>query len=510
VQGLFEAYRNGRQHHNANCGARPGGADVPPAVCCVWVDEFHQQTLDCPDGPGFEQAHAQFALRRHGELSRLAAEPRRRAELLPLQGMQGLRRNDLPAMAKAFAPQVLTAALLLHQAHHSMDPVSGKRVSFGLVRMANIEPLFEVALALFQQQIPDTVRVHLCVYHSRHPLLVRSAIEQQLDQTLQRHDPDAVFALPDIRGRLDASAEMDHLFIVLGSPVTEVGRDHDYEWAVVEPSSMRSLIQLAGRVRRHRPGRVELPNILVFSHNLRHFRAPGKAAFCQPGFETDDGPTRLLFHDLERLVRADELVVIDARPRIVSPPPSALRPSERLVDLEHDRMRSQMLPRHAAVATAAVGSRARAAAASETAAPTLNASTWWQQAPQDTLLLAVLQKAQPFRKESLPLDVTLVLLPDEDGEWPVLHQVLEGARRGQSVYAEISLLCLRVPDALVASDRIQPWGVTDYMVALTELATALDLSLTQCAERFGVATVRPHTNGWRYHPMLGFSRASTT
>ena len=41
---------------------------------------------------------------------------------------------------------------------------------------------------------------------------------------------------------------------MLGSPVTEVGRDHDYDWAVVEPSSMRSLIQLAGRVRRHHLG----------------------------------------------------------------------------------------------------------------------------------------------------------------------------------------------------------------------------------------------------------------
>lgn len=32
------------------------------------------------------------------------------------------------------------------------------------------------------------------------------------------------------------------------------GRDHDYDWAIVEPSSMRSIIQLAGRIRRHRPG----------------------------------------------------------------------------------------------------------------------------------------------------------------------------------------------------------------------------------------------------------------
>ncbi|WP_141289085.1 type I-F CRISPR-associated helicase Cas3f, partial [Ideonella azotifigens] len=43
IQGLFEAYRNGRQHYQRNCSARPGGAETPPAVCCAWVDEFNQQ-----------------------------------------------------------------------------------------------------------------------------------------------------------------------------------------------------------------------------------------------------------------------------------------------------------------------------------------------------------------------------------------------------------------------------------------------------------------------------------
>lgn len=31
-----------------------------------------------------------------------------------------------------------------------------------------------------------------------------------------------------------------HIFIVLATPVAKLGRDHDYDWAMVEPSSMRS------------------------------------------------------------------------------------------------------------------------------------------------------------------------------------------------------------------------------------------------------------------------------
>lgn len=503
VQGLFEAYSNGRHHFQRNRAARPSAAERPPAICCAWVDEFHQQVQDCPDAVSFTQTHEQFASRRHGELARLAAEPRRRAAMLPVQGLQGIR--SIPLLAQAFAPQVLSAAVSLHRAHHSEDPQTRKRVSFGLVRMANIEPLFEVALALFQQTPPDGMRVHLCVYHARHPLLVRSAIEAQLDRALQRDAPDAVFSLPDIRQRLDASPETDHLFIVLGSPVTEVGRDHDYDWAVVEPSSMRSLIQLAGRVRRHRSDPVDSPNILVFSHNLRHFRQPGQAAFCKPGFETDGGAFHLSSHDLRELIAAGEIMVIDARPRIVSPLPSALCPRERLVDLEHARMLDTMLPQQQASSSKPLGSRARAAAASAVAKPTLNASTWWRQAPRDALLTAVLPQQQPFREEPFPRDVTLVLLPDEDEENALLHRVVDEKNRRTTLYELNEMRCEHLPNTVVEGDRIEPWGVADYMAALSALAAELDLSLTTCAERFGTATVQPNDTGWRYHPALGFA-----
>lgn len=508
VQGLFEAYRNGRHHFQRNCGPRPGGADTPPAVCCAWVDEFHQQAQDCPDATSFTQAHTQFAMHRHAQLATLATAPRRLAALLPLNGPPGKSSKDLPALAEAYATQAMAAALSLHGNHHAIDTQGGaapRRVSFGLLRMANIEPLVEVALALFRQTLPPSVQVHLCVYHSRHPLLVRSAIERQLDKTLRRHKPNAVFELPEIRARLDASTEVDHLFIVLGSPVTEVGRDHDYDWAVVEPSSMRSLIQLAGRVRRHRPEPAATPNMLVFNRNLRSFTHPGQAAFARPGFETNEGEFHLNSHDLSNLLAPAEIATIDARPRIVEP--DNLTPNDRWVDLEHYRLRKEMLSQVQAPPSRAMGTRSRAAAVSATANARLNASTWWHQSPQDALLTAVLPQQQRFRKEPVPADITLVLLPDDDGEIDELHQVADGIRKGRPLYIKIDLsLRHRIPDSAVAGTRITPWGVTDYMAALSELATALDMPLRRCAERFGTLTIQPNPNGWRYHPALGFSK----
>ncbi|MEX8519851.1 MAG: type I-F CRISPR-associated helicase Cas3f [Leptothrix sp. (in: b-proteobacteria)] len=501
IQGLFEAYRNGRQHFQRNRGELPGASDRPPAICCAWIDEFHQSQADCADGPAFEVAHQAFAAKRHARLAQEVV--RRRSELLPLP-LSGLSHEQQPAR---FAELARDAALTLHARHHSTDPRSGKRVSFGLVRMANIEPLYNVALALYRLGAPAGVRIHLCVYHSQFPLLIRSAIEHQLDQALNRREPDAVFSLPDIRQRLDAHPEPDQLFIVLGSPVTEVGRDHDYDWAVVEPSSMRSLIQLAGRVRRHRIGECTTPNLLVFDTNLRHFRAPGQAAFCRPGFESTD--FRLENHSLSVLLSAAEREVIDARPRIVSLPPEQLQPRSRLVDLEHTRMRQTMLVPSTVAAPATPGQRQRGSA--RVATPTtLNAATWWSLPPADALLTAVLSQQQPFRLDTTRR-VDLLLRPNDDGDDYELGMLMDNpkGRRGDSFFVPVDKSQNhRIPDAAVQGPGIEPWGQTDYLQALTDLATELDLSLGVCARRFGTVTLPENDNGWRFHPTLGFAKAT--
>jgi CRISPR-associated endonuclease/helicase Cas3 len=507
VQGLFEAYRNGRHHFHRNRGNQQNDVDTAPIVCCAWIDEWIQTSHDCSDSASFVQAHNDFVKRRHSDLTVLASAPRRRAEVLGVSDMQGIRCNDLPGIADVLASTMMTAALTLHRQHSSIDPQSGaspRRVSLGLIRMANIEPLFEVALAFYRQPIPEGVQVHLCVYHSRHPMLVRSAIESQLDRVLKRHDSNAVFRLPEIRARLDASLATEHLFIVLGSPVTEVGRDHDYDWAVVEPSSMRSLIQLAGRVRRHRVEHAASTNIFVLGNSVRHFTQPDSAAFCKPGFEEDKGEFRLNSHDVSDLLTREQLASIDARPRILAAIP--LAPQERLADLEHARLRALMLSHSATSGVRRLGSRSRGLPECSTDVRVLNASTWWHEAPEDTLLTAALLQLQRFREKSPP-DITLALLPDDDDEAPVLHEVREGRIRGKRCYVKIDLSqCKHLPDSLVSGTRITRWGVADYMSELSAVAIALDLPLRRCAEWFGTVSIKPHVNGWRYHPALGFAK----
>lgn len=496
VQGLFEAYRTGRGHHLRSRG--DGATRDQPRVCCVWLDEHAQRAVDCDSQEAFAVAHESFVVQRAARLATMS--PRRKVELVALTGLP----NDLERQAEGFARQILPSALSLHRAHHGIDPVGGGRVSFGLVRMANVEPLVAVARALFRLGAPPGWRIHLCVYHSQFPLLLRSAIERRLDATLDRRQPEAVFSLPDVRLALDGHPDPDQIFIVLGSPVVEVGRDHDYDWALVEPSSMRSLIQLAGRVRRHRIGVCSVPNVHVFTHNLRHFRHPGQPAFQRPGFETPS--EALASHDLRDLLRPDEYESIDARPRIFARPSDLLKPRTSWVDLEHVRMRSMMLPA-VREGTAAVATGRRRGSTLQ-ASFAVNAAAWWNLPPADALTTGLLPQCTPFRKDDIS-HVDLVLLPDEGDEDYVLTMLLE-TRRGhqrqvlrQSVEASMNH---RIPDSEVTGQGIMPWGCVDYMASLADLARDMDMTVQHCAERFGTVTLPEHEAGWSFHPALGFTK----
>lgn len=68
------------------------------------------------------------------------------------------------------------------------------------------------------------------------------------------------------------------------SPVIETGNDLDFDYAILDPISMRSIVQAAGRVRRHRPGAWQEANVLLLGRSPIAIQI-GKLAM--PGVETD-------------------------------------------------------------------------------------------------------------------------------------------------------------------------------------------------------------------------------
>ena len=114
----------------------------------------------------------------------------------------------------------------------------------------------------------------------------------------------------------------------------EVGRDHDFDWAVVEPSSYRSIIQLSGRIRRHRIGEITTPNIALMQYNYKAFKAndeEDRAYFKYPGYEES---IILETHNIKKLVDTEALSKrLDATPRVIKP--KKLKEKSSLSDLEH-------------------------------------------------------------------------------------------------------------------------------------------------------------------------------
>jgi CRISPR-associated endonuclease/helicase Cas3 len=482
-EGLFRAYKAGREIYQRNRG-EPG---TPVNICCAWFDEHDRQHQDCADEHAFASAHRAFVERRHHKLAQ--DQVRRRAQLVRLSAAT----DEAETVRQRVAWDLRQQAYRLHHAHHTVDPHSGKRVSFGLIRMANIEPLVEVARAIYHLGAEAGTWMHLCVYHAQYPLLLRSAIEQQLDGALNRQDAQAVFDRPEIRGRLDAHSQQDQLFIVLASPVSEVGRDHDYDWAIVEPSSMRSLIQLAGRVRRHRVGPCDSPNIALLHTNLKALERPGQPAFCRPGFEDHDH--RLNSHDLARLLQPEEREVIDARPRIL--PRGELRPRDSLVDLEHARLQAQMLAEPVAPATPTGNRRRR----QRSMAPPLSAASCYRQ--PGAMLTALLQRKQRFRASATQQD-DLVLLPDDDCLNVNLYKVEFDRSQRRDLYIPVDHLFH--PVELEPAEGIVTWGAEDYLTALQALVDEMGLTPDVCARRFGTLSLDQSTQGWAFHPALGFTR----
>lgn len=497
IEGLFAAYSAGRLHYEQNRGLHPTATGV--RIPCLWIDEFAQSTGSCGTREEFVASHTDFASRRGEKLLEARKAPRRLTYVEPLQrplGIVGaLSQQDA---ATAVAEVIRRVSSELHERHHE-ESDNGTRVSFGLVRMANISPIFDVARALFRASSLPNTQLHLCVYHSRHPLLVRSAIENMLDEVLRRTPPRSAISHEVVQRAINIRPAKNHIFLVLGSPVTEVGRDHDYDWAIAEPSSMRSLIQLAGRVRRHRGGVADSPNICVFSTNVKALRGK-RPAYERPGFE--DAAHPLVTHDILGLLLEDELRTLDALPRVLDARRGKGQspPFGNLVDLEHARLAEQMLPR--IVATNKTATRR------PQPAPEPNAASWWQFPPSGPLLSAELQRSQRFRKSTLGEADEIALLPDDDGTSTRLHR-LATIRKEEFFVPIEGHLCHRIADDDLFGDTL-PWGPPDYLTLLHDLAAARQFrSLRACAERFGLVNVLHDDGGWRYHHTLGFDKAQT-
>ena len=223
----------------------------------------------------------------------LKLEPKRFGRNLPVSVEPDKSGPIKKRIEKKFVQEVYK----LHTANVVKE--EGIEVSVGVVRVARVTDCIELTKLLVSYS-KEFEKFGICLnvipYHSNLLKVVRYETERQLDLLLTRKvDNDPVFYSDFVKkGKTLGFSKM--LLVVVATPVEEVGRDHCFDWALADVSSTRALIQLAGRVRRHRPA-VHVPNVGVFEYPFRHLRSKNKSkpCFIRPGFELE----KFKFNELE-------------------------------------------------------------------------------------------------------------------------------------------------------------------------------------------------------------------
>ncbi len=348
AKGYFNAYREGWQLYSQTC-------DAKPAIGCAWIDEFNTTVVNNQGESSqnrnnkYSDNHDAFIKKRINHLKKQPA--RRKGNIVDCKqifnNQQGLSNNyvldcsTILSLQQSWFHIIQQQTLIKHIHNHDIDNQTGISVSFGVIRMANISPCIELTRYLMNANWPSDTEVRVMAYHSQQVLLLRDAQEKHLDAILKRKEkagqPPVAFANRCIRKHLDEQASCNKnikqlLFILVATPVEETGRDHDFDWGILEPSSFCSIIQMSGRVRRHRSGEISHPNIGILQYNwktVKHQNKPGKPYFTRPGYECK--AIMINDHDINKLVDVNALSKrIDAVARI-----SENQPNNDLATLEH-------------------------------------------------------------------------------------------------------------------------------------------------------------------------------
>ena len=321
AEGYFNAYQKGWELFVKTREARK-------SIVCAWIDEFGTKSEPIENREVYKKKHHSFVDKRVNNLKKGLV--RRKLEIINCE-------DDLGSDDSSYFRKIKNAIIDKHFQHHTQDKKTEIAVSFGVVRMANIKPCIDLAKYLMRESYSDEISVRVMAYHSNQVLLLRHEQEKHLDAILKRKEkkdsePKAFEDLV-IRAHLNSTHAKNMIFIVVATPVEEVGRDHDFDWAIIEPSSYRSIIQLSGRVSRHREYPITQANIGLMAYNLKSFKNSDDdiPTFQNPGYEEG---IILKTHNLSSLIDVKALSErVDATARIKKP--NTLKETESLSDLEH-------------------------------------------------------------------------------------------------------------------------------------------------------------------------------
>ncbi len=237
---------------------------------------------------------------------------------------------------------------------------------------------------------------------------------------------------------------------------------------------MRSLIQLAGRIQRHRKIPPKTANLLILSKNIRALEGDN-IAYTKPGFES----CKRIFtsHDLVELLKPEHYQRINAIPRIIMPKGKLKKKNGQFcdfVELEHWALCQRLL---------GAGKELN------------NAQQWWQ---TQSTWCAELQRQQPFRCGRSSADTPYCLYSEEDDD--PLYWAIKDETGKVVTYPATEKIKKKEIEITTGN---QAWLLLDTDSLYLDLAHNFDRNKKYISKVFGELRLRESEDYWLYHPILG-------
>ncbi len=477
AEGYFNAYREGWQIFAET-------REVCSSIHCAWIDEFNTNVATISENQtvqaieNYRKTYSGFVEKRIQKLKN--QNIRRKGEIIKcavIKTENHTGEENKQNIEDAYYSAIQQSIIQKHLQHSLLDEYSKKQVSFGVVRMANINPCIALTEYLSNVVWPENIDIRVMAYHSQQVLLMRNEQEKHLDCVLKRKQADSPFTNSIIKNHLKTIKAEQVIFILVATPVEEVGRDHDFDWAVIEPSSYRSIIQLAGRVLRHRDYTPTQPNIAIMQYNLKALKtSEDKAAYTRPGYERDEKAYRLSTHDMSQLI--DENIInrcINSIPRIQRN--KQLKQNENFADLEHFSIEKLLTTYNDKGPEAMQGWLTQC---------------WW--------LTALPQTLNPFREKSMQLK--LFLVPDKER-----FSFMEKDKVGRLESVDTSYGVEQ--KEMTESAKSKLWLNRNYEALLDEQAELTGMSAKHVALKYGEISLPVYGDvlaKYQYSSQLGLRR----
>ena len=217
AEGYFNAYQSGWQLF-----ARSRG--ISQTIGCAWMNELSTQVHSVTSS---EDCHLDF---RHFHTEFMTTYATKTVNNLPKHQAEEISLENFSD------DTVINLIRYQHIRHSTRYESTGKKVSFGLLNMANTSSCIDLAEFLINHEWSSDIDIKIMLHHSQQVLLMRNEQEQHLDNILYRQNVNVAFDNPMIRKQIEKSKAQHIIYILVTNLSTELKYRYAFDWSISEPT----------------------------------------------------------------------------------------------------------------------------------------------------------------------------------------------------------------------------------------------------------------------------------